>query len=95
MKAIEANISLAIENVSKIVQSESFAAYFDVLDGLKLALQLVQQGDLNSAQKHLSYSFRILREAPPRNNELGYDSLVKIDAASKLILNQLNQENPI
>jgi len=93
MEEIESSISEAIENINKILQQETFAAYSDVLAGLTLALKLVHQGDLNSAQKHLFHSFRILREAPPRDNELGYDTLVKIDTASKLILNQLNQEN--
>lgn len=85
MELIKINISLAIDNINKIIQEESFSAYPEVKRGLLSALDFVNKNDLDSAQKQLYFSFRMLSEAPPKNRDLGYDTLVKIDEASDLI----------
>lgn len=78
-------IKEAIYNVDLIIEEEDFPAYPDVKKGLLSALNFIKKNDLESAKKHLYFSFRLLSEAPPKNADLGYDTLVKIDAASSLI----------
>ncbi|MFN7911685.1 MAG: hypothetical protein ACK5QC_07650 [Bacteroidota bacterium] len=79
------NIELldAIENMDSILSSEDFSAYRQIRKSLIDTMNFLFENKKIDAEKHLLLCIRLLMEAPPKNKELGMETLVKIDSIYK------------
>lgn len=90
MENIIENIRQAIENIDIIIAEDQFEVYPEVKSILISVITLIEDSQFSMAEKNLSYCFRLLREAPPKNEKVGIDALVSIDNAIKLTIYNLS-----
>ena len=73
----------AVENIQSILSEEDFSAYHQIKKSLIEALNFLLENKKVDAEKHLLLCIRLLMEAPPKNKELGMETLIKIDSIYK------------
>lgn len=73
----------AIENIQSIISQEDFSAYHQIKKSLVDALNFLIENKKLDAEKHLLLCIRLLMEAPPKNKDLGMETLIKIDSIYK------------
>lgn len=84
MKTID-HITKAINNLDIIIKNDSFEVFPEIKEILTETIYLIEKSNNEEAKKKLNYCFRLLREAPPRNADLGYNTLIQLDEALKLL----------
>jgi hypothetical protein len=89
MKQVKQNLFNALNCIEKIIDLEDFPAYRSIQKGLISSIESINNNNIELAKKHLSFCLRLLNEAPPKNSNLGYEALIQMDAAFKLI-NSIN-----
>jgi hypothetical protein len=85
MENIIENIRQAIENIDIIISEDQFEVYPDIKSNLISTISLIEDSQFSIAEKNLSYCFRLLREAPPKNEKVGIETLLLIDESYKQI----------
>lgn len=75
---IKLEIEQIIQNINDIICEEDFSAYYDIKNSLKKASDFISEHKILEAKKHVQFSIRLLKEAPPRNKSLGLDTLTRM-----------------
>ena len=73
----------AIECIDTILLEEDFSAYRQIRESLVKALNFLLDDMKENAVNHLLLCIRLLMDAPPKNKDLGLETLVKIDSIYK------------
>jgi hypothetical protein len=73
----------AIEKIDIIISEDDFSAFHHIKSSLIEALNFLLGNKKVDAEKHLLLCIRLLMEAPPKNKELGMETLIKIDSIYK------------
>lgn len=83
LKKYNEKILDAIENIDKIISNEDFPAYHQIRNLLINTINFICEDKKAEAEKHLLLCIRLLMEAPPKNKDLGMETLVKLDSIYK------------
>lgn len=83
LEAIKDDINLSIQNINKILSQEDFSAYHKIKDLLKKSIAYLDASNETEAKKQLALSIRFLMEAPPKDKNLGLNTLKELDKTFK------------
>ena len=87
---IENEIKDAMGNLDIIIEQENFSAYYDVRKSLNTAVKFLTDNMVKDCQKEISFSIRLVTEAPPKDVDLGYSTLLQLDSIYKKLATLIN-----
>lgn len=87
---IQTDTNEVIGKLDEILKQENFSAYQQIRQSLNDTIDLILNNKIEESRKEIAFSIRLLQEAPPKDKDLGYETLIKMDAIHKQIVHLLN-----
>ncbi|WP_430612007.1 hypothetical protein [Flavobacterium sp. JP2137] len=86
LKDIKLEIEQIIQNINDIISEEDFSAYHTIKNYLNKMTDCILEYKIIDANKYLGFCIRSIMEAPPKNEQLGLDTLTRMDTLYKKLI---------